>query len=647
MPNTPTQKPYTDSQEPIFIDTKEGSALALQMLSDAMAAHDLDDIGVVIDRLETLIRKRRSAMEKNVPEIYHTYMQKLAAAKWHVLNRLTPDDVALLFRNHFEHFFEHDFDEVLSHLRTILQTQPSREERDRVKQQWRDAIAESQARIGQTQIVVTGSRVNPTLHNWLNDWRDFLHGRDPSPLLIVEYLNSSEDIRAVPQAAREQVERVLKFINHLRKSSQTPEGMEDRVMVPDPFTGTYKTFNQGHLEESHVPVPKEILKEVREEAMLDEHGNPLPLVERVKRSALYESVLEEIEQQKPAEPAQAPAPTPQPPAPTPQAPMSKPAVGSVQRAKPGLPTIIPLPEAVTPPPHPSVLPPRPTVPPVAPSSQPNPQDLAKRVLGEYKILFPSADLEKRFLSVLVSYFSGVRDRTEAHEALTRVSEEGGVNLSSSQSDDVLTTADHIRDRKDFLPHPVVPQHTAPSMKPRLEDVVAIAEQKKQHAPQPVEEVEDILANVNIFDAPTPQPEIPPAPRPMAPGRPTKPMVQDIAHPHAPGARTVAPVMGPIDELKAVNLEEFHRLSTDPHAAAQHVFEKVQLLESESIEKKAEGIRAWQSSPLNQLYIAIGNQSLERGVGVEEVIAERQQRQEPTLTPEEFAAVADVNRQLRF
>jgi hypothetical protein len=126
--------------------------------------------------------------------------------------------------------------------------------------------------------------------------------------------------------------------------------------------------------------------------------------------------------------------------------------------------------------------------------------------------------------------------------------------------------------------------------------------------------------------------------------PQQKVMQDITR--AAGPR-VAPVMGPLDELRAMSVEEFRRLASSAQEASQHIYDKVQLLEYESIQKKADGIRAWQQSPINQLYISIGNESLEKSVAVEDVIAQRTQANQPTLTAKEFAAVADLNRKLRF
>ena len=105
--------------------------------------------------------------------------------------------------------------------------------------------------------------------------------------------------------------------------------------------------------------------------------------------------------------------------------------------------------------------------------------------------------------------------------------------------------------------------------------------------------------------------------------------------------------GPIEEIKSLSLQEFRRLGESPAEAAGRVLEKISLLEDESLVKKAEGIKAWQESEVNKLYIAIGAASMAEKKSVEQVIREHRKDKKPYLTPEEFNQVADLNRKLLY
>lgn len=162
------------------------------------------------------------------------------------------------------------------------------------------------------------------------------------------------------------------------------------------------------------------------------------------------------------------------------------------------------------------------------------------------------------------------------------------------------------------------------------------------------EIEDILASTNpIFEnALRPQrPRVLPNGNGrlgnFGPMRKAK-VITDIVPP-----ASAMRALSPIEELQRLDVTEFRRLAPDPRLASQKVIEKFQLLEEDSISKKADGIDAYYASPLHSLYVAIGNSSLEQSRPVADVMQERKERGEETLRQEEFDAIADLNRQIRY
>ena len=94
----------------------------------------------------------------------------------------------------------------------------------------------------------------------------------------------------------------------------------------------------------------------------------------------------------------------------------------------------------------------------------------------------------------------------------------------------------------------------------------------------------------------------------------------------------------------MTLDEFRRLDPDPTLATGKVLQMIHVLEQESLIKKAEGIAAWKASPVNQLYVNVGNESLKQGKAVTEILQSSADHQ---LSVAEFTAIADLNRQLRY
>ena len=103
----------------------------------------------------------------------------------------------------------------------------------------------------------------------------------------------------------------------------------------------------------------------------------------------------------------------------------------------------------------------------------------------------------------------------------------------------------------------------------------------------------------------------------------------------------------MEEIRSLNLTDFRRLASSPEETIKKIKEKIELLEEESFSRKAEAIQAWKQSEINQLYLDIGNESMEKGKSVKEIIESRTMDGRSTLNEEEFRAVGDLNKKLRF
>lgn len=107
------------------------------------------------------------------------------------------------------------------------------------------------------------------------------------------------------------------------------------------------------------------------------------------------------------------------------------------------------------------------------------------------------------------------------------------------------------------------------------------------------------------------------------------------------------VMGPLDEIKYMDLINFRRLSKEPAQAAEKIRSKINLLEEESYAKKLEGIKAWRSSPINKFYLEIGHLSISGNKPINVIIEERKKAGQEYLMANEFEAIMDLNKSLRF
>jgi hypothetical protein len=134
--------------------------------------------------------------------------------------------------------------------------------------------------------------------------------------------------------------------------------------------------------------------------------------------------------------------------------------------------------------------------------------------------------------------------------------------------------------------------------------------------------------------PVPRPATQPPPTPVAP----KQTISDVAY--------TPKLTGPVDELRSMTIVDFRRLSKDPKEATLKIKDKIDLLGEQAFERKTDGVKAWQASEVNKTYLGMLRASLE-GEPLTQVIAKAQAASQAVLTKDEFDAVMELNRDLRF
>lgn len=107
------------------------------------------------------------------------------------------------------------------------------------------------------------------------------------------------------------------------------------------------------------------------------------------------------------------------------------------------------------------------------------------------------------------------------------------------------------------------------------------------------------------------------------------------------------LFGPVEELASLTLENFRRFANTPAERAGKILTRINVLAKDSLIKKSAGITAWKQSPIYKMYLAIGQASMEHDLDVKQVIAEYQKEGKDIISMEEFEAITDLNRQLRF
>jgi hypothetical protein len=146
----------------------------------------------------------------------------------------------------------------------------------------------------------------------------------------------------------------------------------------------------------------------------------------------------------------------------------------------------------------------------------------------------------------------------------------------------------------------------------------------------------------------------PPPKELKPLEILKPVTPVFRRPETPSKRPriedvkVRPrLVGPVEEIKEMTLVDFRQLARDPREAMRKILDKLNLLEKESFAKRIAGIRAWQQSAVNKIYLEIVRQIVSEGKSFSEIIQQRTAEGKPVLEEEEFKAIMELNRVLRY
>ena len=307
-------------------------------------------------------------------------------------------------------------------------------------------------------------------------------------------------------------------------------------------------------------------------------------------------------------------------------------------------------------------------------------------------------MEKRFKTLVESRLVDVRDKTMLKEQMIRSTKIGGMGFSQAQSIQILPIIEqawedihkkHLKIKEEIEVH----KHPAQALAPQIAKHPTIAQQHietstvttKDEKPSESSKTEPISVPEKIITPPTPivpptqiipPPIVPPiGPVPGKKEEVTAPenspekeeemplpkpkhdipqfmpkvrrdfessekkMVQDIISP--------SKLVGPIEELQEMAVEDFRHLGDDPKESADRLKEKIHMLEKESFGRRSQGINALRSSPLMKEYLDIGRSSIENTRDIKQLIADRLAKNAQSMTSQEFDAISEVNSSLRY
>lgn len=163
---------------------------------------------------------------------------------------------------------------------------------------------------------------------------------------------------------------------------------------------------------------------------------------------------------------------------------------------------------------------------------------------------------------------------------------------------------------------------------------------KGHSPKPDDSLGKIVSSSSHLEAAvraaTQAATI--SPRPAASSE-TRTRMEDV--------RSRPKVMGPLEELKYLDLTNFRRLGNNPKEITAKIVMKIRLLEKDGYDRMVGGVQAWRQSPVNRIYVRLVQEAVAKGMTLREIIAARQAENKETLSMDEIEAIVAMNSQLMF
>lgn len=292
---------------------------------------------------------------------------------------------------------------------------------------------------------------------------------------------------------------------------------------------------------------------------------------------------------------------------------------------------------------------------------------ATDILKEARVDLSDEGLKKRFKNLVVSRFKGIRDIIDAREMLTKESELGGMGFSKEQSEVILKIIEERQKNRTNKENNITEE--LPLIQ-KNDDMITIereapAEDAKTPSGKKNEFAEarkdilkliqempdyDFFPGISKGNAPkkiviTPAESLPNIVKTAEPVH-AQPKYEEPKMPEGRKRQDVS-LVGPLDELRILDITEFHRIDSDPVRACGRIKEKLATLEQDSFTQLTRGMAAWRQSPIYRLYVDIGRASIMKKMPIEQISGELKKAGKPYLTADEFNAIMDLNEQLRF
>jgi hypothetical protein len=235
-------------------------------------------------------------------------------------------------------------------------------------------------------------------------------------------------------------------------------------------------------------------------------------------------------------------------------------------------------------------------------------------------------LESRFYNIIFSFLKHTREKLDVQELLTKRINDSGIGLDKNKAENILKLLSEIRDKIDETRGTIQNDLNAQEFSQQEEEI-----QKTEHLSNldPRQQIQIKPINSNI----------PFVKRNIGTSSINRKKIRDV--------KQKPKVISPVEELGEINISIFRRISNNPIEAAQRIMDIINSFGKESVLKKVLAIKNWRNSEIYKIYLMLGRESMEKNIPVNKIIEQKILANEKTITLEEFQAISDINKKIKF
>lgn len=220
-------------------------------LADVMAEDDVRGALIFSRNMKFYLSSKDNAALNNTPDMRDEYEKMLAMAQFVCLSAINERDIIALYETKILEALMIENYDAIAKVRGKLLSTPDFSERDVLRRKLREALTRNIERIGAQKITINDGKVEPTIGQWLRKYSGVVGATPVSSVQLNQFLSSDSDVTRLTPVDKTLLRKLISLFEYLKRSSQTPEGLEDPVVFR--FDDQVKVLREGKFEDVKLP----------------------------------------------------------------------------------------------------------------------------------------------------------------------------------------------------------------------------------------------------------------------------------------------------------------------------------------------------------------------------------------------------------